>query len=168
MDLNRVCLIGRVGQDPEIRYLDSGVCVAQFSLATTEKGYTAQNGQEVPERTEWHDLVAWRGLAQVVEKYVKKGDKLYVEGKLRHRTYEGTDGIKRSKTDIHVENMDLLTPKGDKKPMPVEVAPPPAAVQQQSVQQPMQQPAQAQPQAQAQPTQQAMDFSAGPGDDLPF
>ena len=168
MDLNRVCLIGRVGQDPEIRYLDSGVCVAQFSLATTEKGYTAQNGQEVPERTEWHDLVAWRGLAQVVEKYVKKGDKLYVEGKLRHRTYEGTDGIKRSKTDIHVENMDLLTPKGDKKPMPVEVAPPPAAVQQQPVQQPMQQPAQAQPQAQAQPTQQSMDFSAGPDDDLPF
>ena len=166
MDLNRVCLIGRVGQDPEIRYLDSGVCVAQFSLATTEKGYTAQNGQEVPERTEWHDLVAWRGLAQVIEKYVKKGDKLYVEGKLRHRSYEGTDGIKRSKTDLHIENMDLLTPKGDKKPLPVEVAPPPAAVQQQPVQQPMQQPAQAK--ASAQPTQQAMDFSAGPGDDLPF
>ena len=168
MDLNRVCLIGRVGQDPEIRYLDSGVCVAQFSLATTEKGYTTQNGQQVAERTEWHDIVAWRGLAQTIEKYVKKGDKLYLEGKLRHRTYEGNDGIKRSKTDIHVENMDLLTPKGDKKPLPVEVAPPPAAVQQQPVQQPMQQPSQAQPQAQAQPTQQAMDFSAGPGDDLPF
>lgn len=161
MDLNRVSLIGRVGQDPVIRYLDTGVCVAQFSMATTEKGYTAQNGQQVAERTEWHDIVAWRGLAQVIEKYVKKGDKLYVEGKLRHRTYEGNDGVKRTATEIYMENLDLLSPKGEKKPMPADVAPPP--VQAQPVQA-----ANAVQEAPAQPTQQAMDFSAGPQDDLPF
>ena len=76
MSLNRVTLLGNVGKDPEVRYLDTGVCVAQFSLATTERGYTTQDGKQYPDKTEWHDIVAWRGIAQTVEKYVRKGDKL--------------------------------------------------------------------------------------------
>ena len=76
MSVNKVILIGNVGRDPEVRYLDSGVAVATFTLATSERGYTLQNGTQVPERTEWHNIVLWRGLAEVGEKYVRKGDKL--------------------------------------------------------------------------------------------
>lgn len=113
--LNRVTLIGNVGKDPDVRYLDSGVCVAQLSLATTAKGYTTQNGQQVAERTEWHTLVAWRGLAQTIEKYVHKGDKLYAEGELRYRTYEGQDGLRRDVTEIYLENIEMLGSKGERK-----------------------------------------------------
>lgn len=88
MSLNKVMMIGRLGKDPDVRYLDSGVAVATFSIATTERAYTAKNGQQVPERTEWHNVVLWRGLAETAEKYLKKGDLLYVEGKLRSRSYE--------------------------------------------------------------------------------
>ena len=86
--MNKVMLIGNVGKEPEIKYVDRGVCVANVTLATTERGYTLQNGTEVPERTEWHNIVLWRGLAEIVEKYVHKGDKLYIEGKLHTRSYE--------------------------------------------------------------------------------
>lgn len=157
MSINRTTLLGNVGKDPEVRYLDSGVAVAQFSLATTVKGYTAQNGQQVADRTEWHNLVAWRGLAQTIEKYVHKGDKLYVEGELRYRDYEGQDGIKRRTAEIYVEKMELLTPKGEGKPLPP-MPEEPAAPQQQVAHKP----------APQQPVQQQVDFSAGPGDDLPF
>ncbi len=68
MSVNKGILLGRLGKDPDVRYLDSGVAVAQFSIATTERGYTAKNGQQVPERTEWHNLVLWRGLAETAEK----------------------------------------------------------------------------------------------------
>ena len=81
MSVNKVILIGNVGKDPDVRYLDSGVAVATFSLATTDRAYTLANGTQVPERTEWHNIVLWRGLAQTAEKYVRKGDKLYIEGK---------------------------------------------------------------------------------------
>ena len=162
MSLNRVTLLGNVGKDPEVRYLDSGVAVAQFSLATTVKGYTAQSGQQVPDRTEWHNLVAWRGLAQTIEKYVKKGDKLYVEGELRYLDYEGQDGIKRRRAEIYLDKMEMLTPKGDSKPLPP--MPEEPAAPQQTSQQPVQQP----PKPQSQPAQQQMDFSAEPGDDMPF
>ena len=87
MSVNKVILLGNVGRDPEVRYLDSGVAVATFSLATTERGYTLQNGTQVPDRTEWHNIVLWRGLAETAEKYVHKGDKLYIEGKIRTRSY---------------------------------------------------------------------------------
>ncbi len=73
MSVNKVILIGNVGKDPEVRYLDNDVVVANFSLATTERGFTSRDGQTVPDRTEWHNIVAWRGLAKVVENYVKKG-----------------------------------------------------------------------------------------------
>ena len=158
MSLNRVTLLGNVGKDPDVRYLDSGVAVAQFSLATTVKGYTAQSGQTVADRTEWHNLVAWRGLAQTIEKYVKKGDKLYVEGELRYREYDGQDGIKRRACEIYLDKMEMLTPKGDGKPVPP-IPEEPARPQQT---------APGQPKPQAQPVQQQVDFSADEKDDLPF
>ena len=162
MSLNRIQLLGNVGKDPEVRYLDSGVAVAQFSFATTVKGYTAQSGQQVPDRTEWHNIVAWRGLAQTIEKYVRKGDKLYIEGELRYNKYTGQDGVERRNADIYMEKMEMLTPKGEGKPLP------PMPEQPAAPQQPAAQPEQQQPKPQAQPTQKQMDFSAGPGDDLPF
>ena len=96
MSVNKVILIGNVGKDPDVRYLDTGIAVATFSLATTDRAYTLQNGTQVPERTEWHNIVLWRGLAQTAEKYVRKGDKLYIEGKIRSRSYDDQNGIKRT------------------------------------------------------------------------
>ena len=112
MSLNKIMLIGNVGKEPEVRYLDSGVAVATFSLATTESGYTLQNGTQVPDRTEWHNIVLWRGLAEVAEKYVHKGDKLYIEGKIRTRSYDDQNGQKRYVTEVFADNMEMLTPKG--------------------------------------------------------
>ena len=105
MSVNKVILIGNVGKDPDVRYLDSGVAVATFSLATTERGYTLQNGTQVPDRTEWHNIVLWRGLAQTAEKYVHKGDKLYIEGKIKSRSYDEQNGIKRTIVEIFADNM---------------------------------------------------------------
>ena len=81
MSVNKVILIGHTGKDPEVRYLDKNVAVANFTLATTDRAYTLQNGTQVPERTEWHNIVAWRGLAELSEKYIRKGTQLYIEGK---------------------------------------------------------------------------------------
>ena len=85
-------LIGNVGKEPDVRYYDTDQAVAQFPLATTERGYTLQNGTKVPDHTDWHNLVVWRGLAKVVEKHVHKGDKLYVEGRIRYRSYDDQKG----------------------------------------------------------------------------
>ena len=87
MSLNKVILIGNVGRDPEVRYFDSGAAVANFPLATSERGYTLANGTVVPERTEWHNVVVRRDLVSFVEKWVKKGSGLYVEGKIRTRRF---------------------------------------------------------------------------------
>ncbi len=118
--MNKVMLIGNVGKDPEIRYVDQGVCTAQVTLATTTSGYTLPNGTQVPEKAEWHRLLFWRRLAETVEKYVHKGDKLYVEGQLRTRSYTDRQGITRYVTEVWVEQMEMLTPK------PQEVTPTPA------------------------------------------
>ena len=112
MSVNKVILIGNVGKDPDVRYWDNGVAVATFSLATTERGYTLQNGTQVPDRTEWHNIVLWRGLAQTAEKYVHKGDKLYIEGKIKSRSYDDQNGIKRTIVEIFADNMEMLTPRG--------------------------------------------------------
>ena len=112
MSVNKVILIGNVGKDPDVRYLDNGVAVATFSLATTERGYTLQNGTQVPDRTEWHNIVLWRGLAQTAEKYVHKGDKLYIEGKIRSRSYDDQNGVKRNIVEIFADVMEMLTPRG--------------------------------------------------------
>lgn len=111
MSVNKVMLIGNVGQEPKITYYDGGNCVAQLSLATTEKGYTLQNGTQIPDRTEWHNLIFRNRLGEIVEKYVHKGDKLYVEGKIRTRSYDDPAGIKRYVTEIFVDNMEMLSPK---------------------------------------------------------
>lgn len=107
MSINKAILVGNVGKDPEVRYLDSGVAVATITLATTERGYTLQNGTQVPDRTEWHNIVAWRGLAEIAEKYIKKGSQIYVEGKISTRKWE-KDGISRYTTEIVAENIELL------------------------------------------------------------
>ena len=104
-------LIGNVGKEPDVRYYEADQAVAQVSLATTEKGYTLPNGTQIPDRTEWHNLVFYRSLAKIVEKYVHKGDKLYVEGKIRYRFYDDKQGKRRFVTEIYVDNMELLTPK---------------------------------------------------------
>jgi single-strand DNA-binding protein len=109
--MNKVMLIGNVGADPQVKYLDQGVCVAQVRLATTERGYTLQNGTQVPERTEWHTCIFWRKQAEVVEKFVHKGDRLYVEGKLQSRDWTDRQGISRRTVEVMVENMELLSPK---------------------------------------------------------
>ena len=124
MSVNKVILIGNVGKDPDVRYLDNGVAVATFSLATTERGYTLQNGTQVPDRTEWHNIVLWRGLAQTAEKYVHKGDKLYIEGKIRSRSYDDQNGIKRNIVEIFADNMEMLTPRGNAQPHVASVAQP--------------------------------------------
>lgn len=110
--MNKAMLIGNVGKEPEVKYVDTGVCVASIRLATTERGYTLQNGTEVPERTEWHNVVLWRKLAEIVEKYVHKGDKLFIEGQIHTRTYDDQNGIRRTVTEIWAESMEMLTPKG--------------------------------------------------------
>ena len=104
-------LIGNVGKDPDVRYYDADQAVAQFPLATTERGYILQNGTKVPDHPDCHNLVVWRGLAKVVEKHVHKGDKLYVEGRIRYRSYDDPKGQRRYVTEILVENMELLNPK---------------------------------------------------------
>ena len=109
--MNKVMLIGNVGREPDIRYVDAGVCVATLVLATTERGYKLQNGTEVPDRTEWHNITLWRGLAETVEKYVHKGDKLYIEGKIHTRSYDDKNGMKRYITEIWADAMEMLTPR---------------------------------------------------------
>ena len=104
-------MIGNVGKDPDVRYYEQDQAVAQLPLATTERGYTLQNGTQVPDHTDWHSLVFYRGLAKVVEQYVHKGDKLYVEGRIRYRSYDDQKGQRRYVTEILVENMEMLTPK---------------------------------------------------------
>ncbi len=107
--MNKVMLIGNVGKEPIVHYYDADQAVAQVSFATTEKGYTLANGMQVPEHTDWHNLVFFRGLAKVVEKYVHKGDRLYVEGRIRYRLYDDKQGKRHNITEIYVDNMEMLT-----------------------------------------------------------
>ena len=109
MSLNKVILIGNVGRDPEVRYFDNNVAVANFPLATSERGYTLANGTVIPERTEWHNIVVRRDLVQFVEKWVKKGSGLYVEGKIRTRTYDDAQGIKRYVTEIYADRVEFYS-----------------------------------------------------------
>lgn len=109
MAVNKVILVGNVGKDPEVRYVESNVAVANFPLATSERGYTSRSGAQVPERTEWHNIVLWRGLAEVAEKYVKKGTQLYIEGKLRTRSWTDNNNVVRYTTEIYADNMEILS-----------------------------------------------------------
>lgn len=109
MSLNKVILIGNVGKDPDVRYFDSGAAVANFPLATSERGYTLANGTVVPERTEWHNIVVRRDLVSFVEKWVRKGSGVYVEGKIRTRNYDDQSGIKRYVTEIHADRVEFYS-----------------------------------------------------------
>lgn len=113
MSVNKVILVGNVGKDPDIRYFDNGSAVANFPLATTERGYTAANGTQIPDKTEWHNVVCWRGLAKVVEQFVRKGSQLYIEGRIRSRTYDDQNGVKRYVYEIYADNMEILGKRGD-------------------------------------------------------
>ncbi|MDR1603047.1 MAG: single-stranded DNA-binding protein [Tannerella sp.] len=109
MSLNKVILIGNVGKDPVVRYFDSGNAVANFTIATNERGYTLANGTEVPERTEWHNIVVTRDRVQFVEKFVKKGSSVYVEGKIRSRSYDDQSGQKRYVTEIYADRIEFFS-----------------------------------------------------------
>lgn len=111
MSVNKVILVGNVGKDPEIRNFDNDLTKAVFPLATTDR-YTNKNGEKV-ESTEWHNIVTWRKLAEVVEKYVKKGKQLYIEGRIRSRSYDDKDGNKRYITEVICENLQMLGRKSD-------------------------------------------------------
>jgi single-strand DNA-binding protein len=108
--VNKVILIGNLGQDPELRYTSSGVAVASFSMATSES-WKDQDGN-VQEKTQWHKLVAWRKLAEIVGEYLKKGSKVYVEGRIQYRSYDDKNGVKRDITEIVLDQMLMLDSKG--------------------------------------------------------
>ena len=151
--VNKVILVGNLGKDPEVRHLESGVPVASFSLATSES-YNDKTSGERKTVTEWHNIVLWRGLAEVAEKYLHKGDQVYIEGKLRTRQWE-KDGVTRYSTEIVGENMTMLG--GRPKPEGAPVAPVAAST---PASQPVANP--------AQPAEPAADTSQGEVDDLPF
>ena len=128
MSLNKVMLIGNVGRDPEVRYIEAGVATATRSLATSTPGYTLPSGTQVPERTEWHRVLLFRRLAEIVERYVHKGDKLYIEGSLRTRSYTDKLGKTKYVTEIWAENMEKLPPRAASgAPQPTTSAPATAA-----------------------------------------
>ncbi|HYG20274.1 MAG TPA: single-stranded DNA-binding protein [Ohtaekwangia sp.] len=107
--VNKVILVGRLGKDPEVRNLDNGAVVANFSMATSES-YKDRTTGEKKEVTEWHNIVLWRGLAEIAQKYLHKGDMVFIEGKLRTRSWE-KDGVTRYTTEIVGDNMTMLSPK---------------------------------------------------------
>lgn len=108
MSVNKVILIGNVGVDPTIRYIEKRT-VAEFSLATTERAYRTSNGVDIPERTEWHRIIMWDGAAETAEKYIRKGTKLYVEGKLRTRNWTDRTGLSHKVSEIYAESFDILS-----------------------------------------------------------
>ncbi|MBE6252369.1 MAG: single-stranded DNA-binding protein [Bacteroidales bacterium] len=186
MSLNKVMLIGNVGKDPEVRYLESNpqnpgnnAKVASFPLATSER-YRDRNGEQ-RENTEWHNIVVWRGNADVVEKYVHKGTQLYIEGKLRTRQWTDQTGNKRYTTEVVADTLQLLgkRPDGENQPQGgyqggyAQQSAAPAAQPAYPAAQPAYQPAQSAPQAAPAPQPAAPAYqgplpAAEPSDDLPF
>lgn len=116
--LNQVQLIGNVGAEPKITTTQNGAKMVQFSLATTERAYTTKSGTQVPEKTEWHNIVLWRGLAEIAEKYVHKGSSLFIQGKMRTRSYDDNQGVKRYITEVEADMMQMLgaKPQGQQAP----------------------------------------------------
>ncbi len=155
--VNKVILIGNVGVDPEIRTLESGVKVARVRLATTERSRNRETG-DTTEHTEWHTITLWRGLADVVDKYVRKGSQIYVEGRIRTREWSDQSGVKRYSTEILADTMNLLGRRSDS---PQQSAAPQSGYQQAAPAPAYQQPAYQQPVAPA-------PMPADDPDDLPF
>ena len=109
--INKVILIGRLGRDPEVKYTPSGQAVAKFSIATDET-YKDRNGEQ-QRRTEWHNIVAWRRLAEICGEYLVKGKLVYIEGRIQTRQWEDREGNKRNTTEIVAREMKMLSPKGE-------------------------------------------------------
>lgn len=145
--VNKVILIGNLGRDPEVRRLENGGVVASFPIATSET-YTDRTTGERRDNTDWHNIVVWRGLAEVVEKYVRKGQKVYVEGKLKTRSWTDQTGNTRYTTEVVADELTILTPRGEQERAPQADTPP----------YPTEQPANPTP----------MDLNIDPNDDLPF
>ena len=158
--INKVILVGNVGGDPEVRTTESGVKVARIRLATSER-YTDKQSGERKELTEWHTITLWRGLADIVDRYVHKGSQLYIEGRLRTREWTDTNNIKRYTTEILADNMQLLGSRGDGQGAAPAAAP--SAPAQPAYQQPAAQPA---PAAYQQPA--SIPAPQDDPDDLPF
>ncbi len=110
--INKVILVGNLGKDPEVRYLEGGTAVANFPIATSET-YKDRNSGERKTNTEWHNIVLWRGLAEIAEKFLKKGNQIYIEGKLRTRQWQDKDGNNRYTTEIVGDNLQMLGRKDD-------------------------------------------------------
>ena len=164
MALNKVLLIGNVGKDPEVRHLESGAAVATITLATSER-YRDRNG-EMRELTEWHTVIAWRQLADLAENYIRKGSQIYVEGKIRSRSWDDQNGQKRYVTEIQADTIQLLGRRGDN------TAPQPAQPQPQNYggyNAPAQpQPQHTQPHQPTTPIVNPADLNDEGTDDLPF
>lgn len=108
--VNKVILVGNLGKDPELRYTSSGVAVATFSIATNESWKDPDGNLQ--ERTQWHNIVAWRKLAEICGEYLKKGGKIYAEGRLQHRNYDDKNGVKRYVTEVVLDEMVMLDSRG--------------------------------------------------------
>jgi len=109
--INKVILVGNLGKDPEVRTLENGAKVANFTVATSES-YKNREGQRVTQ-TEWHNIVLWRGLAEIAEKYLRKGNQVYIEGKIRTRSWDDKDGVKRYTTEVLGDNLTMLGSRRD-------------------------------------------------------
>ena len=123
MAVNKVILLGNVGRDPDVRHLEDGNVCASFPLATTERSYRKRTGEEVPEKTEWHNIVAWQGIAERIERQVRKGSLIYLEGKLRTRAWTDQNDTRHYVTEIFVDQFELLRQPSNA-PAPAEGASP--------------------------------------------
>lgn len=119
--VNKVILMGHVGKDPEVRHLDNNLTVARFTLATSER-WNNKEGNRV-DHTEWHNIVLWRNLADIAEKFVRKGTLLYLEGKIQSRSYDDKDGVKRTFFEIVADSMKLVGPKPEGAPTAISQQP---------------------------------------------
>lgn len=111
--LNQATIIGYVGDVPKISNTQNGRKVASFAIATTEKGYTSKSGVQYPDRTEWHNIVLWGNLAEIAEKYLRKGSSVFIQGKMRTRSYDDKNGVKRYITEIEGDTMQMLDRRAD-------------------------------------------------------
>jgi single-strand DNA-binding protein len=153
--LNKSMVIGNLGSDPKVVKSQSGRAVASFTVATTERAYTTSDGQQIPERTEWHNIVCFGRIAEVVQKYLHKGSKVYVEGKMRTRQFEGKDGQKHYITEINAEGLEMLDTR-------------PSGQQQQQARQQQTAAYSSSPSYQQQPQASSPQPSADTQEDLPF
>lgn len=108
MSVNKIILLGNVGKDPEVKEFDNGGKIANFSLATTERGFTTRDGKVIEDKTTWHNISVSGGLVKVVEQYVRQGDKLFIEGKINNRSYKAQDGETRYITEVKVDQLEML------------------------------------------------------------